>query len=45
MWYDGVISFAGRDGGKMKEYSDLSCIPSTNSMEEIEEYIFHGKVI
>lgn len=32
-----VISFAGRDGGKMKEYSDISCIAATNSMEEIED--------
>ena len=32
-----VISFAGRDGGKMKEYSDVSCIAATNSMEEIED--------
>jgi D-sedoheptulose 7-phosphate isomerase len=32
-----VISFAGRDGGKMKEYSDISCIAATKSMEEIED--------
>jgi len=32
-----VISFVGRDGGKMKEYSDVCCIAATNSMEEIED--------
>ena len=32
-----VISFAGRDGGKMKDLSDISCIAATNSMEEIED--------
>lgn len=32
-----VISFTGRDGGKIKEYSDVCCIAATNSMEEIED--------
>lgn len=32
-----VISFTGRDGGKIKDYSDICCIAPTNSMEEIED--------
>ena len=32
-----IISFTGRDGGKVKEYSDVCCIASTSSMEEIED--------
>jgi D-sedoheptulose 7-phosphate isomerase len=32
-----VISFSGRDGGKIKAYSDICCIAPTNSMEEIED--------
>lgn len=32
-----VISFVGRDGGKLKEYSNVCCIAATNSMEEIED--------
>ena len=32
-----VISFAGRDGGKIKEFSDVCCIAATTSMEEIED--------
>lgn len=32
-----VIAFTGRDGGKIKEYSDICCIAATDSMEEIED--------
>ena len=32
-----VISFTGRDGGEIKQYSDVCCIAATNSMEEIED--------
>ena len=32
-----VISFTGRDGGKLKDYSDVCCLAATNSMEEIED--------
>jgi D-sedoheptulose 7-phosphate isomerase len=32
-----VISFTGRDGGRVKELSDICCIASTNVMEEIED--------
>ncbi len=32
-----VISFTGRDGGKLDEYSDIDCIAPTDCMEEIED--------
>lgn len=32
-----VIFFGGRDGGKVKEYSGVSCIAATDCMEEIED--------
>jgi D-sedoheptulose 7-phosphate isomerase len=32
-----VVFFGGRDGGKVKEYSDVNCIAATDSMEEIED--------
>ena len=32
-----VISFGGRDGGKMKEYSDVQVLAPTDCMEEIED--------
>lgn len=32
-----VLFFGGRDGGKVKEYSGVSCIAATDSMEEIED--------
>ena len=32
-----VISFTGRDGGRLKQYSDLCCIAPTEIMEQIED--------
>ncbi|MBT7121824.1 MAG: SIS domain-containing protein, partial [Clostridia bacterium] len=32
-----VISYTGRDGGKLNEYSDINCIAPTDVMEEIED--------
>lgn len=32
-----VVSFSGRDGGKIKVHSDICCIAPTDSMEEIED--------
>lgn len=32
-----VISFTGRDGGKIKDLCDLCCIAATDCMEEIED--------
>lgn len=32
-----VISFTGRDGGKIKDYSDICCIAASDIMEEIED--------
>lgn len=32
-----VISFTGRDGGKLDALSDIGCIAPTDSMEEIED--------
>ena len=32
-----VISFTGRDGGKLHPLSDVGCIAPTDSMEEIED--------
>jgi D-sedoheptulose 7-phosphate isomerase len=32
-----VISFTGRDGGKVKAFSDICCIAATDVMEEIED--------
>ena len=32
-----VISLTGRDGGKIKDLSDLCCIAATDCMEEIED--------
>ena len=32
-----VISFTGRDGGKLLGYSDICCISATSVMEEIED--------
>lgn len=33
-----VISFTGRDGGKVRALSDICCIAPTDCMEEIEDY-------
>jgi len=32
-----VITFSGRDGGKIKEFSNICCIAATKNMEEIED--------
>lgn len=32
-----VVSYTGRDGGKLNEYSDVNCIAATDVMEEIED--------
>ena len=32
-----TIEFGGRDGGKLKEYSDLALIAPTDSMEQLED--------
>ncbi|MGI5830986.1 MAG: SIS domain-containing protein [Thermoguttaceae bacterium] len=32
-----TIQFGGRDGGKLKDYSDLSLIAPTDSMEQLED--------
>ena len=32
-----VVSYTGRDGGKLNEYSHINCIAATNVMEEIED--------
>ena len=32
-----VVSYTGRDGGKLNEYSDINCIAATDVMEEIED--------
>ncbi|MFW6269555.1 MAG: D-sedoheptulose-7-phosphate isomerase [Bacillota bacterium] len=32
-----VISFTGRDGGKLKKHSDICCIAPSEVMEEIED--------
>ncbi len=32
-----VVSFGGRDGGRMRALSDVSCVAATDSMESIED--------